>query len=204
MDRSFGFMGLQDAQGNTNAIQFAVRQIMRAEVCTAMIVKIVSVDTSARTVDVQAMVDQVTPDGTTITHGTIHEVPYGYEQGGVCLIKIDPAVGDIGVAVFAHRDITRVKRTQAAAAPQTLRTHNYADALYVRTLWAASAPAHEIVFDPTSGITITSSQTVTINANLKVNGTGTFTGDVTAGGISLESHVHTGVQSGSSTTGKPE
>ena len=46
--------------------------------------------------------------------------------------------------------------------------------------------------------------TATMNANMTVNGTITSTGDQTAGGISQMSHVHTGVESGGSTTGGPQ
>lgn len=45
---------------------------------------------------------------------------------------------------------------------------------------------------------------VTINGNVTVNGTVTASGDVTAAGISLDNHIHPGVQSGGSTTGPPE
>ncbi|MBV1833084.1 Gp138 family membrane-puncturing spike protein [Novacetimonas pomaceti] len=209
MTANFGFMRENDGKGSINAMLFMARQILRNECATAMIVKVLAVDATARTVDVQPMVDQVTPSGAAIPHGTLHEIPYGYVQGGNCLIQIDPVVGDIGVSVFAHRDITRVKRTRANATPQTLRAHNLADGLYVGTLWAAQSPVHKIVLAPQSGITITSSQTVTVNAatkfvgDMEVDGTISASGDVKAGSISLENHGHP-VTDAPGTTGKPE
>lgn len=208
MSVNFGFMGLQSGNSPENAMQFMVKQIIRGGVSTAMIVLVKAVDTTARTVDIVPMVDQVTATGQVIPHSVLHEIPYGYEQGGNCLIKIDPAPGDIGVAVFAHRDITRVKRTKQAAAPPTLRTHHLSDGLYVRTLWAASAPEHSITFNG-NGITVSSNLTVDINAKTKfrgdmeVDGAITATGDVTGAGISLKNHTHS-VTDAPGTTGVPK
>ncbi|GAB1824734.1 phage baseplate assembly protein [Turicimonas sp. TL08] len=65
----------------------------------------------------------------------------------------------------------------------------------------------------TMEVTASSSFTVTapqINLNGAISGGGaggenaTFSGDVTAQGISLTTHTHTGVQSGDSSTGQPE
>lgn len=210
MAQQWGFMGVQDSHDPVNAIEFVVRQIISRGVCTGMIVKILSVDTSAKTLDAQPMVDQVTPDGTSIPHGPIHEIPYGYEQGGSCQIKLDPVAGDIGVIVFAHRDITRVKRTWKNATPQTLRSHNIADAMYVRTLVSSAAPQHVITFDQQEGIAISSPLVVKIKAdaqitgNLSVGGNVTASGDVKAGNISLDSHTHSGVQTGSGSTEGPQ
>ena len=215
MTQQFGFMQPRNGNGEVNPLQFAIRQILRGEVSTAKIVEVMAVDTSAQTVDVQPLVQQVTPEGTPVPHGIIHEVPYGYEQAGNCLIQIDPVVGDIGIAVFADRDITRVKRTKQAATPQTLRAHHMSDALYARTLWASQKPAHKIVFDQKNGIAITSSVTVTVNAATQFNGdmqvqgditaTGTVTGqtDVKAASISGKSHTHP-VSDAPGTTGAPE
>jgi hypothetical protein len=52
-------------------------------------------------------------------------------------------------------------------------------------------------------LTITASA-ITINSDVTVNGTLTATEDVVGGGISLKSHVHSGVTSGSSNTGSPQ
>lgn len=210
MAREFGFMQFSDGATDVNAIDFMARMIAKKSVMVAKIVKVVSVNAAGRTVDVSPMVDQVTPEGTNIPHGIIHEVPYGYEQAGNCAIQIDPVAGDIGVAVFEDRDITRVKRTWKNATPQTLRAHNFADALYVRTLIAATTPQHIIAFNQGTGITVTSSQPVQFNADVKVNGKVTVSGDVDsqgdvkAGSISLKTHTHSGVQPGSGSTGAPQ
>ena len=44
---------------------------------------------------------------------------------------------------------------------------------------------------------------LTINANVTIDGTVNASGDVVAGSVSLQGHVHPGVQSGQAKTGKP-
>ena len=48
------------------------------------------------------------------------------------------------------------------------------------------------------------SPTVEITGDLKIGGSGTASGDMTASGISLKNHVHGNVESGSSDTGAPK
>ncbi|HHP2032745.1 TPA: Gp138 family membrane-puncturing spike protein, partial [Klebsiella pneumoniae] len=52
-------------------------------------------------------------------------------------------------------------------------------------------------------VTINSPQTI-VNGPFHVNGDITSTGDQTAAGISQVNHTHGGVESGGSSTGKPE
>jgi phage baseplate assembly protein V len=70
---------------------------------------------------------------------------------------------------------------------------------------------HTLFLDAKGPINIVTSNQVTISAEAGVNVVGDLTvsgsisadGDVTAGGISLRSHVHSGVQSGPSNTDPP-
>lgn len=81
--------------------------------------------------DVVPMVHQVDGAGKAVEHGTIHNVPYLRLQGGPSAVILDPAVGDIGIAVFAARDISKVKSTKAPALPGSRRRMDWADALYL-------------------------------------------------------------------------
>lgn len=210
MAQLFGFMQQKDGNGAENAVDFAIRQVIRSSVQTLKIVQVVAVDAGAMQVDVQPLIQQVTPNGSVKAMPQINGVPYGFEQAGNCVVKIAPVVGDIGIIMCADRDITRVKTTWKAAPPATLRAHSISDAVYLRTLYTGQAAAHSIAFDQESGITITSSKPVTVNADMTVNGditaTGTITGktDVVADTISGKSHKHTGVETGSGVTGEPE
>ncbi|GBQ08403.1 Gp138 family membrane-puncturing spike protein [Saccharibacter floricola] len=75
-------------------------------------VQIVSVDLQKHRLIVAPMIQQVTTDGRGIPHAPLHDIPYGYEQAGECVLQIDPQPGDIGIAVCAYRDISRLKATQ--------------------------------------------------------------------------------------------
>jgi len=60
-----------------------------------------------------------------------------------------------------------------------------------------------ITMNAPNGITMTA-PTLTQNGNLQVNGSVKASGDVVGNGISLDNHVHGGVQSGGSTTATPQ
>lgn len=196
---------------------------------TATLVQVISCTNSGGvspvgTVNVQPLVDQIAGDSTTVPHGVLHEIPYFRLQGGTNAVILDPQPGDIGIAVFADRDISKAKATKAQAAPGSFRKFDMADGLYIGGVLNGT-PSQYVQFNA-GGITVTSPGTVTINAEqttinapTTVNGLLTYTqgmvgsgggsataqisGDVVANGISLVNHVHSGVQTGAGNTGKP-
>ncbi|GBR64874.1 phage baseplate assembly protein [Acetobacter syzygii NRIC 0483] len=161
------------------------------------------------TVDVQIMVHQQDGAGRTVPHGIIYGVPYFRLQGGARAVICDPAVGDIGALIVCGRDISGVKANRAPSAPGSFRQHDYADALYIGGFLNA-APVEYIgwvggdVHVKTAGKFVVDAAECDINCNVNVAGSVTATGDVKAGSISLESHKHSGVQTGSGNTGGPE
>ena len=180
------------------AINFIAQQAI-ARVAGATIVKVVAVTNAGGIepvgfVDLQPLVNMVDGQMRATAHGVIYNIPYFRIQGGVNAIIIDPAIGDIGLAVFADRDISSVKATRAQANPGSRRRNSMADGLYVGG-FLNGAPTQYIVFNG-SGVTIHSA-TVTIEGNLIV------TGDVTASGTSLHTHIHSGVTTGGGDTGAP-
>lgn len=92
-------------------------------------------------VDVIPLVNQITGDGTNVPHGTIYRLPYFRIQGGANAIIMDPEKGDIGLAIFAMRDISAVKTNPAQAVsnanaakgtpPGSLRQLDMSDGLYI-------------------------------------------------------------------------
>ncbi len=160
------------------------------------------------TVTVKILVKAIAGGGVMYSSGEVYNVPYTRVQGGSNAIIIDPEVGDIGICVFADRDISKVKETKAEAGPGSGRKYHISDALYVGGV-LNKVPTQYIQFTQ-DGITITSTQVVTINAksqfngDMTVDGSVTASGEVTGNGIALSTHVHGGVQSGSSQTTKPE
>lgn len=118
-----------------NRISFLVSQAIN-RMQTATIVKIVACTndgglTPVGFVDVVPMVNQLDGQGNPTEHVTIFNVPYIRIQGGKNGIILDPEVGDIGVCVFASRDISKVKATKSAGNPGSFRTYNFADGMYL-------------------------------------------------------------------------
>jgi len=186
---------------------------------TAMTVKVVSCSNDGGlspfgTVDVIPLVNQV--DGSNppnpTPHGTVFGLPYLRIQGGTNAIILDPQPGDIGVAVFASRDISLVVRTQAQSNPGSARQFDWADGMYLGGLLNGT-PTQYIRFSP-EGIEIVSPTQVVITApavvingalsmtggNATMSGALSVTGDVTGAGISLQEHVHTSETPGSPTS----
>lgn len=186
---------------------FVLSRILNRQ--TVTLVQIVSVTPPASgavgVVDVLPLVGQVDGAGNVIPHETIYNRPYSRVQGGTNAIIIDPAVGDIGVMVFASRDISSVIKSQQAAPPASGRLFSYADGLYLYSL-ARGTPTQFVQFT-NSGITITTPHQVTITATGGVNINGATisgAGEVTdALGKVLGTHVHSGVTTGGSNTGPP-
>lgn len=212
-----------------NATAFLISQSIN-RLQTVTLVKVVGVTNSGGVspvgfVDVQPMVNQLTGDNKAVAHGTIFHIPYFRLQGGANAVILDPQPGDIGMCGFCSRDISAVKVAKKPANPGSGRVFDWADGLYFGG-FLNGTPTQYVEFS-SGGVTITSPATVTINASqFTVNaptllngtlaqGTGgsgggatllgplTVTNDVTAGGKSLEHHVHSGVQSGGSNTGQP-
>lgn len=185
-------------------IDFVARQVL-AGVATATLVMVVKVENGGGVepvgkVDIKPLVMQIDADGVGLSHGVIHNVPYARLQGGTDAIILDPKVGDMGIALFASRDISSVKETKREGLPGSRRTHDYADALYIGGV-LNGAPERYIRFHD-DGIEIKAA-TVTITGDLTVTGTATATVDVVGGGKSLKGHTHTGVTTGGGSSGPP-
>jgi len=219
---SYGQAGRNTAAGHYNELLFVIQQQI-GKLATSMPVKVVAQRGGGLDVvgyvDVTPMVQQLTGNGQPIDHGTITNVPYFRLQGGANAVIIDPSIGDIGIACFSSRDISSVKRSRKKAPPGSRRQYDFSDAMYIGGILSA-APTQYIQFS-SGGITIHSPTKITLEAPITevtgqlvmtgASGTGaTMKGGVTntggtisSNGIVLESHVHSGVQSGSSETGGP-
>lgn len=195
-------------------IQRLIRQIH-----TATLVKVLKVYPTAGTVgfvDVQPLVQQQTTNDVVIDTAPIYRIPYLRMQGGLSAIILDPSADDIGLAVFAERDISDVVRSKEGGAAPTNRAYDAGDGLYLGGFLNAD-PTQYVQFMPDGGIDVVSTGTVNVRAagagtlqaaGWTVTGPTTFVDPVTApeatiGGIAFTTHKHGGVQSGSSTSGTP-
>jgi phage baseplate assembly protein gpV len=114
-------------------------------------------------------------------------------------------------------DISSVKETKAPANPGSKRKFDWADGIYLGGVVGLNPAAAQFVqIDPDNGVTITATDKVTVNAtastfngdvaitgNLTVTGTATANDFVTTSGVSLKTHVHKMVKTGTDLSGVP-
>lgn len=125
--------------------RFIVESLL-SRVSTCTLVRVVSCTNDGGispvgTVVVQPLVSQIAGDGSSWPHGQLYTLPYVRAQGGVNAIILDPKPNDIGLVVFASRDISNVKsptgKAQAAdpstrgLTPGSKRQFDMSDGLYV-------------------------------------------------------------------------
>lgn len=160
-------------------------------------------------VDVTPLVSQIDGAGVPTEHVTIYNIPYFRIQGGSNAIILDPQPGDIGMCVFASRDISKVKSTKKKAPPGSFRQYSFSDGMYVGGMLNGT-PSQYVQFNA-SGITIKSPTLVKVEApaiqlnapTTTINGDLTVTGNAIISGVGFNTHRHTGVDTGGGTSGGP-
>ena len=180
-----GLMPLQAALGEFDRIAFMVQQAL-GKMQTATLVRIESCTNAGGLspvgyVDVTPLVNQLDGQGNPTPHVTIYNVPYFRLQGGANGIIIDPQKGDIGVAVFASRDISQVKTTKKQGNPGSHRQYSFADGMYLGGM-LNGAPTQYIQFSA-AGIKIHSPTAIILEApdiqlnaaTVEINGTASTT-----------------------------
>lgn len=225
-----GQMNVDAGSSEFNKISFIIASALW-RVRTSILVKVIKVTVSGDvtpvgTVDVQPLVNMLDGQGKSSEHGTIYGVPFFRLQGGKFAVLMDPQVDDIGLAIFADRDISAVKASKRVSNPGSLRQFNMADGLYIGGFLNGTPEQYalfssngiklvdrntNVVEMKNSGITLTDKNgniidmkagSIAITGNLTVTGSikgGFGTGDQ----VNLQTHVHTGVQSGGSSTAPP-
>ena len=154
-----GLLSPWSAWGKYNQIVFAVQQLL-AKIQTATLVQIVSCTNDGGvspvgSVNITPLVNQLDQQGNPIPHVTIYNVPYLRIQGGANAIILDPQAGDIGVAIFASRDISNVKTTKAQANPGSAAQYDFSDALYLGGM-LNGVPTQYLAFDAVNGVSLVS------------------------------------------------
>jgi hypothetical protein len=212
MTEVFGQQNPGTSASEYNALAFVVGQLLQ-KMQTVTLVRVVAVSNDGGvspvgTVDVQPLVNQMSGDRKPTPHGTVYGVPYFRLQGGTDAVILDPKVGDIGMCAFASRDISAVKVAKAPANPGSFRMYDWADGLYFGGL-LNGAPTQYVRFyaggvDVVSpGVVTIQAPTVAVEGDLTVSGTVVANGDVTGAGISLQTHLHSGVMAGGANSGPP-
>ena len=213
----------QTSADAVNATNYAIAQAMR-RMQTATVVRVEKCTRAGEAeevgfVDVTPLVSQVDAFAQEVQHAVIHNLPYVRVQGGKNAVIIDPEKGDIGIAVFASRDISRLKTDKKQAPPASWRAFNWADGMYIGGL-LNEKPEQYVRFH-SDGIEILSPKNVTLDApsvevkcktlkvqasssvtfdtpEVKMTGKLTVQQDATAEGISVAHHTHTCPDGGTS------
>jgi hypothetical protein len=224
---------LADFASAYNQQIFLIKQIIKQSVCTAIPVRVDSVERSgdgsgAGTLSATPLVAQTDADGNLIPPVSIPRLPYFRLQHGTAAVICDPKAGDIGLAIFAQQDCTNVKGGSDPVVPGSFRCFDMSDGFYIGGFFGKTPETFvhledsgEIVIKATQQVQI-EAPSVSVDANQEIlltaprividgaitgggsgQHTATFTGDVIADGISLKTHTHGGVESGSDSTGEP-
>lgn len=105
---------------------------------TAMPCKVVAIEKQEQRgvnivgfVDIQLMIEQTNGQKKGNETAIICNVPYIRIQGGTNAVIIDPEINDLGVAIFASRDITNFKEARRQTPPATWRKFSISDAIYI-------------------------------------------------------------------------
>lgn len=192
------------AQGSDYNSQVHLFQAMAAQIATATLGIVRAVrpggTAGASFVDIQPMVAQADGAGNTTPHGIINNIPVFRLQAGGNAVVLDPVVNDIGIVVFASRDISAVKESRAPANPGSARRFDMADGLYIGGVLNGGATQF-IQFLAGGGINITATGPVNISTSGAVAITST---SLTHNGKNVgDTHVHGGVVVGGSNTTGP-
>lgn len=177
------------------------------------------------TVDVLPLVEMQDATGKPHSRERLHDVPYLRIQGGTSAVIVDPKPGDIGFIVISGRDHSNAIAARAPAPPASFRHYSMNDCVYVGG-FLNEAPNQYVQFtdggvrivtpgkveiEAQGDVAVTAGGKATVQAsemdvgcNLNVQGAITATGDVMAGSVSLQNHVHDKVQPGDGKSGKPQ
>lgn len=167
--------------GEFNNVAFMVQQAL-SKMQTATLVRVESCTNAGALspvglVDVTPLVNQLDGQGNPTSHVTIHNVPYLRLQGGANGIIMDPQKGDIGVCVFASRDISKIKATKKQGNPGSFRQYSFSDGMYLGGMLNGT-PTQYVQFSA-AGIKIHSPVAVVLDApdiqlnaaTVEINGT---------------------------------
>ena len=190
-----------------NALQFVIDQAM-SKISTAIPCRVQAVN--GLYVDAVPLVSNVDGYGEAVTPTTLFHLPVFRYHAGVGAVILDPVPGDLGLAVFAQADSSNVTEgTTTPQQPGSFRKHSLADGFYIGgfhnsapTVYIEIKQDGEVVIVAPNKLTVTS-PSATFSGNVTMAGNLSVTGDANISGISFNSHVHGGVQSGGSDTSTP-
>ena len=214
--------------GVYNALDFAMNQKLKDGMQTSFVGRIDSCsgkgsEAGSGTVSATQLTAQADASGISLPMPSMTTLPYTRLQGGIAAGIIDPVPGDICVFSCCKQDISGIKQGTAQPVPAgSYRSFSQSDSIAVGAIhtktpevWIEIKQDKTVVIHAPKGVKIETDETVEVTAkkaditapevsikgNVKVVGSVTSTGDMSAGGKSYLSHTHKGDSGG--TTSAP-
>lgn len=166
---------------------------------------VISYNSTENTVKVQPAIQAVLKNNKFLNLPQIFDVPV-LELGGKGLsIKIPLEANDTGILIFCDRDITLFKQEKKNTQPNTLRKHDFADAIFIPMKFGNTGNSENISIESANGNTKfeIGAEGINIKGNITVDGEITATDVKTDTNVSLKNHIHGGVTTGSGSTAVP-
>ena len=214
--------------GAYNALDFAMNQKLKDGMQTSFVGRIDSCsgkgsEAGSGTVSATQLTAQADASGKSLPMPSMTKLPYTRLQGGIAAVIIDPVPGDICVFSCCKQDISGIKQGTSQPVPAgSYRSFSQSDSIAVGAIhtktpevWIEIKQDKTVVIHAPKGVKIETDETVEVTAkkvditapevsikgNVKVAGSVTSTGDMSAGGKSYLSHTHKGDSGG--TTSAP-
>lgn len=194
------------------AQEFIILALLQSNLNTAELVRVIAVQpTSDRVgfVTVQPLVLEADTNNLVLAQTPAYNVPYMRIQGGVSAILLDPVADDIGIAVYAQRDITTLKATLQEGPAPTARAFSTADGVYLGG-FLNGAPTQYVKFmgaaagieiHSPGSISLTAGTTLALNAGTTLTLVAGSEIDVTAPTMNLNTNVNLSGTFNSTNTG---
>lgn len=185
--------------------------------------KVLSVNNDNQTVSLKIMIRGEIRDKdnntTNVEYPNLNDVPFFILKGGDYLIEVCPAINDEGIVLFADKSPDQWLYTGDVSIPfDNNAYHNISNSIMF--ISGISSFKNKLSNFTQNGIKIKNKQTndrieinnngvvihsstVNIHGNLNVTGDITTNGNITAGTVSLKTHIHSGVTTGGGVSGGP-
>lgn len=174
--------------------------------------KVVSYDDTTNRATIKPLVMLGTTDGQKISRAQLSNIPVFRFGGGGFFIRFPVKPGDFGWLKATDRDMSLImQRGGLEDWPNTLRQHSFSDGMFfpdtLKSWVIDGANADALVIQSLDGsvcVSLHSGKVRIEAADIEVVGNMSVTGTMTNNGTNVGStHVHSGVQSGTSNTGGP-
>ena len=176
--------------------------------------RVVSYDRATNRATVAPMVAILTTSGSQVARAQVAAVPVFRFGGGGMALSFNLKTGDLGWMKSSDRDISIFLQSLSSGPPNTMRLHTFEDSMFfpdaMRGLVIDGEDNEAAVLQTLDGShrVVLSHDRVSLIAgasrfDLTASGVNYVGGPFTINGVTFDSHVHSGVESGPSTTGGP-